>query len=310
MPGTVLVVNPQSAGGKTERRWPELRATIQEAYGSFEERFTRAAGDATEMTRAALKNGAELVVAVGGDGTINEVVNGFFDGDKSLAPSAAFGIVPAGTGGDFIKTLGVPRDTFAAASNLKSPARAIDVGRLTYVTDDGATAVRYFINIASFGIGGMIDRLVNQSSKAFGGKVSFAVATLKAGAKYKNATVRLTLDDGAVKEGKIYNVAVANGRYFGGGMKVAPDAALDDGWFDVITLGDFGFADLIFRGLDIYSGKHLKNPKVTVHRARKIEATPVDGAAEVLLDVDGEAPGRLPAKFELLAGALNVRAKA
>ncbi len=310
MPGTVLVVNPQSAGGKTERRWPELRATIQEAYGSFEERFTRAAGDATTMTRAALKDGAELVVAVGGDGTINEVVNGFFDGDKPLAPSAAFGIVPAGTGGDFIKSLGVPRDTFAAAAGLKSPARAIDVGRLHYVTDGGAPAVRHFINIASFGIGGMIDRLVNQSSKAFGGKVSFAVATLKAGAKYKNATVRLTLDDGPAKEGKIYNVAVANGRYFGGGMKVAPDAALDDGWFDVITLGDFGFADLLFRGLDIYSGKHLKNPKVTVHRARKIEATPVDGAAEVLLDVDGEAPGRLPAKFELLAGALNVRAKA
>jgi diacylglycerol kinase family enzyme len=103
---------------------------------------------------------------------------------------------------------------------------------------------------------------------------------------------------------------VANGRYFGGGMKVAPDAALDDGWFDVITLGDFSFADLILRGLDIYSGKHLKNPKVTVQRARKIEALPLNGSGEVLLDVDGEAPGRLPATFELLVGALRVRAKA
>ncbi|HXU74512.1 MAG TPA: diacylglycerol kinase family protein [Polyangia bacterium] len=307
---TVLVVNPQSAGGKTERRWPELRATIQEAYGSFEERFTRAAGDATEMTRKALRDGAELVVAVGGDGTINEVVNGFFDGEQAIAPKASFGIVPAGTGGDFIKTLGVPRDTFAAAASLKSTPRAIDVGRLSYVRDDGSRAVRHFINIASFGIGGLVDRYVNQSSKTFGGKVSFAVATLKAGAKYKNAAVRLVLDGGPAREGKIYNVAVANGRYFGGGMKVAPDAALDDGWFDVITLGDFGFSDLLLRGLDIYTGKHLKNPKVTVHRARKIEAAPVDGAAEVLLDVDGEAPGRLPATFELLAGALQVRAKA
>ena len=103
---------------------------------------------------------------------------------------------------------------------------------------------------------------------------------------------------------------MANGRYFGGGMKIAPDAALDDGWFDVITLGDFGFGDLLLRGLDVYSGKHLSNPKVTVHRARKIEAVPLDGGAEVLLDVDGEAPGRLPATFELLAGALQVRAKA
>jgi diacylglycerol kinase family enzyme len=193
---------------------------------------------------------------------------------------------------------------------LKTPPRAIDVGRLHYVTDGGAPAVRHFINIASFGIGGLVDRYANESSKAFGGKLSFAVATLKAGAKYKNASVRVTLDGGPTKEGKIYNVAVANGRYFGGGMKVAPDAALDDGWFDVITLGDFGFADLILRGLDIYSGKHLKNPKVTVHRARKIVAAPVDGTTEVLLDVDGEAPGRLPATFELLAGALQVRARA
>lgn len=304
------MVNPRSAGGKTERRWPELRATIQEAYGAFDERFTHASGDATEMTREALRGGAELVVAVGGDGTINEVVNGFFDGQSAVSPSASFGVVPAGTGGDFIKTLGIPHETFAAAANLKSPPRAIDVGRLHYVTDGGAPALRHFINIASFGIGGLVDRYVNQSSKSFGGKLSFAVATLKAGARYKNAEVRLVLDGGTARQGKIYNVAVANGRYFGGGMKVAPDAALDDGWFDVVTLGDFGFGDLILRGLDIYSGKHLSNPKVSVQRARKIEATPVDGAAEVLLDVDGEAPGRLPATFELLAGALRIRAKA
>src|SRR2546423_1652781 len=309
MGGTVLVVNPHSAGGKTERRWPELRAIIQEAYGAFEERFTRGAGDATTLTRAALEAGADLVVAVGGDGTINEVVNGFFTEKGAVRPQASFGIVPAGTGGDFIKTLGVPRETAAAAAALKSAPRAIDVGRLAYVASDGKPAVRHFINIASFGISGLVDRYVNQSSKALGGKLSFALATLKAGAAYKNATVRMVLDGGIPKEGKIYNIAVANGRYFGGGMKVAPDAALDDGMFDVITMGDFGFGDLLFRGLDIYSGKHLRNPKVSVHRARRVEAEAVDGA-EVLLDVDGEAPGRLPASFELLQGALPVGARA
>src|SRR5204862_4329800 len=136
---------------------------------------------------------------------------------------------------------------------------------------------------------GLVDRYVNQSSKALGGKISFALATLKAGAAYKNATVRMVLDGGIPKEGKIYNIAVANGRYFGGGMKVAPDAALDDGLFDVITMGDFNFSDLLLRGLDIYSGKHLSNPKVTVARARRVDATATDDA-EVLLDVDGEQP--------------------
>ncbi len=310
MPGTVVVVNPHSAGGKTEKRWPQLREIIHEAYGPFESKFTDAPGSATLLTREALKAGADLVVAMGGDGTINEVVNGFFDGTRAVAPAASFGVLPAGTGGDFIKSLGTSKEVRTAAQQLKlATPRAIDVGRLTFVGHDGATQTRHFINIASFGISGVVDRYVNESSKTFGGTVSFAVATLKAGVKYKNATVRLVLDGGPAREGKIYNVAVANGRYFGGGMKVAPDASLDDGLFDVITMGDFGFADLLLRGLDIYSGKHVTNPKVTVHRARKVEATPEDGV-EVLLDVDGEQPGRLPATFELIAGGLRVRASA
>src|SRR5262249_10250509 len=149
----------------------------------------------------------------------------------------------------------------------------------------------------------VVDKLVNASSKPLGGKVAYAVATMRAGFQYKNPEVRLVLDGGTPRQGKIYNVAVANGRYFGGGMMVAPDAALDDGLFDVVTLGDFDLSDLLLRGLDIYTGKHLRNPKVTVERARKVEATPLDGV-EVLLDVDGEQPGRLPATFEVLPGAL------
>jgi YegS/Rv2252/BmrU family lipid kinase len=310
MPGTVVIINPHSAGGKTEKRWPQLREIIHEAYGPFEAKFTDAPGSATRLAREALQGGADLVVAMGGDGTINEVVNGFFDGSKPVAANAAFGVLPAGTGGDFIKTLGTSKEIRAAAEQLKKATpRPIDVGRLTFIGNDGSSQVRHFINIASFGIGGLVDRYVNESSKSLGGTVSFAMATLKAGLKYKNATVRLVLDGAPPREGKIYNVAVANGRYFGGGMKVAPEASLDDGLFDVITMGDFGFSDLLLRGLDIYSGKHVTNPKVTVHRARKVEATNTDGG-EVLLDVDGEAPGRLPATFELIPGGLKVRASA
>jgi YegS/Rv2252/BmrU family lipid kinase len=310
MPSTVVVVNPRSAGGKTERRWPQLREIIHESLGPFEEQFTRAPGDGTTLARQALRAGADLVVALGGDGTINEVVNGFFDGATPVKPEAAFGVLPSGSGGDFVKTLGTPRDLPAACARLKSSTpRPIDVGRLTFVASDGAERIRHFINITSFGIAGLVDQYVNASSKPLGGTVAFALATLKAGLNYKNATIRLTLDGGAPKEGRIYNVAVANGRYFGGGMKVAPEAALDDGLFDVVTMGDFGFADLLLRGLDIYSGKHVHNPKVSVQRARRVEAAATDGA-EVLLDVDGEQPGRLPATFELLPGALQVRASA
>ena len=162
--------------------------------------------------------------------------------------------------------------------------------------------MRHFINIASFGIGGLVDRYVNQSSKTFGGKVSFAVATLKAGAKYKNATVRLVLDGGPAKEGKIYNVAVANGRYFGGGMKVAPDAAPRRR-----LVRRRHARRLRLRRSALPRPRHLQRQAPQepeghrAPRAQRSRPTPVDGAAEVLLDVDGEAPGRLPATFELLA---------
>jgi YegS/Rv2252/BmrU family lipid kinase len=307
----VVIVNPRSAGGKTERRWPQLREIIHEAYGPFESHFTAAPGDGTRLARAALASGVDLVVAMGGDGTINEVVNGFFDGTRAVKPGAAFGVLPAGTGGDFVKSLGTPRDVAAAAELLKnSPPRPIDVGRLSFTATDGTPAARHFINIASFGIAGLVDRYVNNSSKALGGTVSFALATLRAGMSFKNPMVRLKLDGEPEREGRIYNVAVANGRYFGGGMKVAPDASLDDGLFDVVTMGDFGMGDLLLRGLDVYSGKHLKNPKVSHARARRVEAHAVDDGTEVLLDVDGEQPGRLPATFELISGVLQVRATA
>ena len=308
---TCVVVNPRSQGGATERNWGLLSDVIRKHFGPFEVRFTSGPGDGKRQARGAIDEGFEMVVAMGGDGTISEVADGFIEGETPVRKDAVLGVLPAGTGGDFRRTLGLPKTLPEAASALRGKkTAAIDLGRLEFTGHDGKPEVRHFINIASFGIGGLVDKYVNQSSKALGGTLSFALATLKAGLDYKNANVRVVIDGAPPREGRIYNIAVANGRYFGGGMKVAPDAALDDGWFDVVTLGDFGFTDLVFRGLDIYSGKHLKNPKVTVHRARKIEATPIDGSAEVLLDVDGEAPGRLPATFVLLEGALKVRAKA
>jgi len=309
MSGTVVVVNPLSQGGKTEKLWPQLRETILGAYGPFEAVFTERAGDGADKARAALVAGADLVIAMGGDGTINEVVNGFFDArGKLVSPTASFAVLNAGTGGDFRKSLGVPLDLAEAASRIKDATpRRIDVGKLGYIDHQSQPATRYFINIASFGLSGLVDRYVNQSTKAFGGKISFAMATIRAGLNYKNASVSMRFDDGPAKEGRIYTVAVANGRWFGGGMLVAPNAELDDGVFDVVTLGDFSFGDVLLRGLDIYSGKHLTNPKVSVQRASKVQVDPMPGSSDVLLDVDGEQLGRLPGTFEILKGGLQVR---
>lgn len=305
-PRTVVVVNPQSQGGRLGKRWPEVAETLGRAF-PFDELITERPGDATRLTRDALRAGAERVVALGGDGTVNEVVNGFFDDDGApIAPDASFALVPYGTGGDFRRTFHLPTDIAAAAAVIGRDARKrIDVGQLTYTRPDGEPARRMFANIASFGVSGVVDRLVNESGKRFG-RLSFLLATARATWSYTNQRVQLVFDGEDRVEATINTVAVANGRYFGGAMMVAPDAEVDDGLFDVVALGDLGFGDLLTSGRRIYKGTHLTLDKVSARRAKVVEAAPVEPGAVVELDVDGECPGRLPARFELRPAALSM----
>jgi YegS/Rv2252/BmrU family lipid kinase len=303
-PRTVLIVNPQSQGGRLGKRWTEIADTIGRAF-PFDEAITQGPHDATRLTREALRGGAERVVAIGGDGTINEVVNGFFDETgAAIAPEASFAVIPFGTGGDFRRTLQLPTHLADAAQVIAANhRRKIDVGRLEFTATDGSRGARMFANIASFGVSGVVDRLVNESGKKLG-RLAFAVATARATWSYKNQRVQLVFDGADRVETTINTVAIANGRYFGGAMMVAPHAEVDDGMFDVIAMGDFGFGDLMKSGRRLYKGTHLAMDKVTARRARVVEAEPIDPAAVVELDVDGENPGRLPARFELRPAAL------
>jgi YegS/Rv2252/BmrU family lipid kinase len=306
-PRTVVVVNPKSQGGRLGKQWVEHAETIGRAF-PFETVMTQSPGDATRLAREALRGGAERVVAIGGDGTVNEVVNGFFDDHgKAIAPDASFALLPFGTGGDFRRTMKLPTGLADAAAVIAANhKKKIDVGKLELTATDGTRVVRMFANIASFGVSGVVDRLVNESGKKLGGKLSFAIATARATWSYKNQRVQLVFDgDPASRvEATINTVAVANGRYFGGAMMVAPNAEVDDGQFDVIMMGDFTFGDLVKSGRRLYKGTHLTMDKVSVRRARIVEAEPIDPRAIVELDVDGEAPGRLPARFEIVPSAL------
>ncbi|HEV7557458.1 MAG TPA: diacylglycerol kinase family protein [Kofleriaceae bacterium] len=305
-PRTVVVVNPHSQGGKLGKRWRDIADTIGRGF-PFDEAITTGPGDATRLTREALRRGVERIVGVGGDGTVNEIVNGFFDdGGQPIAPAASFALIPFGTGGDFRRSVHMPVEIAeAVAVIVRNHTTKIDVGRLRFVGANGETTYRMFANIASFGVSGVVDRLVNESGKKFG-RLSFAVATLRATWSYKNKRVQLLLDGTDRIEATINTVAIANGKYFGGGMMVAPAAELDDGQFDVIAMGDFGFGDLVKSGSRVYKGTHLTMDKVTSRRARVVEAEPIDKADVVELDVDGESPGRLPARFEIVPAALSV----
>jgi YegS/Rv2252/BmrU family lipid kinase len=302
---TVVIVNPNSAGGATGRKWPQLARQLTGAMGNVEVLLTNAPNAATTLTRKALRGGAKLVISVGGDGTHNEVANGFFEGTEAVAPKAAMGVIPAGTGGDFRRSFGWSIDPREAVERVaKGNKRTIDVGRLTYTTPVGGTALRHFVNITSFGIGGKVDDQVVRAPKLFGGKAAFAIASLRALAAYHDQRVKVSLDGGEAKEMSVTNVAVCNGQYFGGGMWAAPTAKLDDGLFDVTIWSGLGLSDFVFKSKKLYDGTHIKMPQTVTAQARKVKATSDE---VVLLDVDGEQPGRLPASMELLPGALIIQ---
>jgi diacylglycerol kinase (ATP) len=244
-------------------------------------------------------------VSVGGDGTNNEVINGFFENGRMINPVAVFAIICSGTGSDFIKTAGVPRDYRESIPLLKGKKfKNIDLGWMTHKDHSGEIVERYFINIASFGMGGLSDSYVNKSKKLLGGKATFLLAATRAGLFYKNQPVRFRLDDGKEIERKIFNMAVSNGRYFGAGMMVAPMADLEDGTFEVVILGDLGIPARLKLSTAIRSGAHIKMPGIEHFRARHIV---VDSPEIVLLDVDGEQPGSLPAEFKVLPKAIRFK---
>jgi YegS/Rv2252/BmrU family lipid kinase len=306
-PRTVVVVNPKSQGGSTGKQWPELSTRLQKHF-AFEDAITTAPGDATRLTREALASGAERVIALGGDGTINEVVNGFFADGAPIAPGAALGVIPYGTGGDFRRTMLLPLELDGAAKVIAADhRRPIDVGRLDYTTPEGTSASRMFANICSFGISGLIDRHINKSKKRLG-RLSYALATARVTLGYTNQRVHLRFDDDPTSgiDVTINTVAVANGQFFGGGMHIAPGAEVDDGVFDVVCLGDFGKAEILLKGSRVYKGAHMTMDKVSCRRARTVDAEPTTPGEAVEIDLDGDNIGKLPARFTLLPRALQM----
>jgi len=306
---TFLVVNPQSANGQTGRKWAELSAEIGRGLGEFGHGFCDKQMHAVELTQEAIRKGYDCIVAVGGDGTINEVINGFFDaGGKLINPNAALGLIPRGTGGDFRRTFGWKVDLHEAVARLKTDAtQPFDVGVVELVGHDGKPLTRYFANIASFGVSGLVVKKVNESSKALGGKITFMLGSVRALIGYKDQPVRVTMDDRPAEEMAITTLAVANGKYFGGGMQVAPQADTGDGIFHVTVWSGYGLTDFALKQGGIYSGEHVKWKGTRTFQCRELKADPVRPDASVLLDVDGEQPGRLPCRMRILPSAIRLK---
>jgi diacylglycerol kinase (ATP) len=307
-----VIVNPRSGNGRTAREWPAIERGLRACYSQLAVVLTHRRGEATGYARNALQEGHSEIIAVGGDGTVNEVVNGFFDDEGTIAPDAVFSFITSGTGGDFRKTFGIAPGWQAAVARLKHARVAqVDVGRVSCLSAQGTSIIRYFINIGSFGLSGAVVDSVNRAriAKLFGGQFAFAFHSALDMLTYRDRAVRIRVDGEFDEIASISTVAIANGQYFGGGMQIAPSANPSDGLFSVVIIGGAPKGKAMAEMKLLYTGEHVNRPHVRCLQGRKVMAAPVaeTRGLAVLIELDGEAAGRLPATFEILPRALNLR---
>lgn len=301
---TVFVVNPHAGNGATGKEWPRIQTMAQDLLGPFETLLTGGPGDATRLTRENLLRGVERIICVGGDGTLNEVVNGFFDENGPIRKDAVLGFLPNGTGCDFCRSMPIPSGIEASLQTVREGyVRRIDLGRLRFRGHQGDTMTRYFHNIASFGLGGEVVDRVNRTSKACGPFITFIWGTLVSLFAYERKRIRFRVDDGDERTVDVLNIAVANGKYHGGGMLVAPDAVIDDGTFHVTVIGAMTLPLVFWHLPKLYTGKIKSIRQVSMTTGTRVSAM---SEQRVLLDIDGEQPGTLPAELEIVPAALNM----
>ena len=301
---TVYVVNPHAGNGATGREWPRISKMAGDLLGPFETCLTGGPDDATRMTREHLLQGADRIVCVGGDGTLNEVVNGFFDESGPIRKDAVLGFLPNGTGCDFCRTMPIPSGIGPSLQTIREGyIRTIDLGRIRFRNHQGGTSTRYFHNIASFGLGGEVVDRVNRTSKVCGPFITFIWGTLVSLFAYGNKRIRLRVDDGDERTVDVLNIAIANGRYHGGGMLVAPDAEPDDGLFHVTVIGAMSLPLVFWHLPKLYTGKIKVISQVSMRTGKRVTAA---SEQRVLLDIDGEQPGTLPADLEIVPKALKM----
>jgi len=310
----LVIVNPKSAGGATKGNWSGVASDLRAHFGAFQVAFTKAQGDGITIAKQAAENGREFIIACGGDGTINEVANGIMQAQR---PETEMGVFPSGTGGDFRRTLGMPLEPRQAARSLRQgDTKLIDVGKVTYLNSKDIYESRYFLNVSSFGLSAEINERVSSSSffkwlpfgKALTGKAKFAYSTIQEVLELDPTIVNVIVDGGESKTLQTLNFCVCNGRFFGGGMKIAPNAKINDEYLDLVNIGDIKTARIMRKGYKLYTGSHLDLPEVKSSLVKKVQVSPVDENTITKIEADGEILGTLPATFEIVPKALKIRA--
>ncbi len=304
----LFVINPTAARGRASREWSKAQLELRKRGAIFKEHLTTRPGEACEFTRQALLAGEVCVIAVGGDGTLNEVVSGYFDKcGQPINPQASIGLLPCGTGSDFRRSLGLNNRETALQAIVSGKSRLMDVVKIELTGQDGQPVSRYSVNVISFGLGGEVVNLVNSWRNVWppwiGGHTRFVLAALKALKTYHNHRIRISFNDGQKAKEICSNFLVAaNGRFAGGGMKFAPQAKFDDGLMDIVLIDKPDRLDILKELPRIRFGWHLRNPKVKLLRTPSIV---ISASKPLPIDVDGESVGVTPAKLTIQPSALR-----
>jgi YegS/Rv2252/BmrU family lipid kinase len=297
---TKVIVNPVAGARSTRRKWPIISRLLERIGLTFDFNYTEGVGHAMELARIAASDGYRYLVAVGGDGTVNEVANGILH--STNASTTTLGVVSTGTGSDFARSAGLARDYTTACANLTSSKRlTIDVGLVEYQRD-GKRQERFFVNSAGVGFDAAVVKETERLPKFFGGTIPYVAGMLRTLVSYKNKDIVLKVGD-EEESRRVLNVAVANGNYCGGGMRIAPEAKLDDRLLDVVIIGDMGKLELLKEFPTVYKGTHINHPKVSM---RKVTNVSIESAEPMLVYADGEMLGECPASFRVVPATLSL----
>jgi diacylglycerol kinase (ATP) len=303
---THFILNPASGAGKTRSKVSTILRLINHSFGSsYSLHMTSGPLDATSSTSEAVRNGARLVVAIGGDGTIQEVVNGMFSNGDLIDRECRLGIINCGTGHGFAQSLALPSSIEAQMELLTTgDCRAIDLGRVSYWDSRGEICRRYFVNECQLGIGAAVVRRVQGRHKKLGGTLAFGLGVLETVFEHENQRIAMMLDQRETFEGKVTGIVLANGAFTGGGMNLAPTARLDDGTLKVLVMHDLSIWQRLQSFPRIYAGSHLG---MSLFSYREATSLTVKSSETVRVEADGELLGETPCLIEAIPSVLKVQ---
>jgi YegS/Rv2252/BmrU family lipid kinase len=304
---THVIFNPASGGGKTGKNQKKILAALDDYFNPYSLFRTQKPLDATSSARSAILEGSELIIAVGGDGTIQETVNGFFCRGLSLNPRCELGVIDSGTGHGLAQSLGFPSDIPLQCQSISSgEVRHLDAGLVYFRDGEGKFRERIFINECQAGIGGEVVKSVGAAAKRLGGFIAFGISSVNQLFRYPNQIMTLRADGTAEIQKRFIAAVVANGNCMASGMRLAPRALADDGVFDILMIHEQTLAERLWNFPKIYSGRHITSSKFSYFQAKSIV---LDSPQEIWVEADGELLGRLPCRMNILPRVLRVRMK-